>query len=71
MINLQGRMNQHVVKCGSCNEATVGYLFYFLKMNSQLPNIVQQKSAEIARIVSEIYLRFRQHFVRGVMLKLC
>lgn len=23
MINLQGRMNQHVVTCGACNEATV------------------------------------------------
>jgi len=23
MINLQGRLNQHVVKCVSCNEATV------------------------------------------------
>jgi phosphatidylinositol-4,5-bisphosphate 4-phosphatase len=25
LINVEGKMHQHVVKCGVCNEATVSY----------------------------------------------
>lgn len=26
-INVEGKMHQHVVKCGVCNEATVSYTY--------------------------------------------
>lgn len=27
LINVEGKMHQHVVKCGVCNEATVSYTY--------------------------------------------
>lgn len=30
MIDISGKMEQHVVKCGKCNEATVSYILHYI-----------------------------------------